>query len=319
MSFKKVKLFHILIKILEIGHFYKYPIYYKSNDEDIYKILIKSNDQYTTEIKNIIKNNNITDIYIKIEDCEEYEFDTKNYLEKIIDKDDVKIEYKTEILHEMAANVINDLFESNLSKQKIDQANDIIRDSVNLLLTDPTATKAMLKVTSYDYYTYTHCVNVSTYALGFGAYLELNKKQMMLLGMAGILHDVGKKRIPHKIINKNGKLTDEEFNIIKSHPKHGVDILKELGETDKHLIAIVGQHHEKVDGSGYPNGLKKEQINPYAQVMAIVDIFDALTTKRSYKAAMSTFEAINIMKNQMSHELNENFLNKFIAFMSKES
>ncbi len=316
MGFKQVKLSHISLKALEVGHVYDYPIFYPDSNE-VYKVLINKGSQFTDTVKDIISKQNITDVYIKVEDHKQYELDTQKYLDKISHDKNIPVSLKSEILHEMSADVINELFEGNLNKDKIRQVDSIVEDTVSLILDDQTSIKAMLKVTSHDYYTYTHCVNVSTYALGFGAFLNLNKEQLQILGKAGILHDVGKRRIPNEIINKNGKLTEAEFTTMKNHPTYGVDILKELGATNKILLDTVEHHHEKLDGTGYPNGLKDKDIHPFAQIMAIADIFDALTTKRSYKAAMKSFEAFNIMHNHMKRELNNKLLKKFMVFMSQ--
>jgi len=316
MSYKKIKLSHISLKALEIGHLYNYPVYFKK-DDGVYTKLIKKDTEFTKDIQKQIENLNITDVFVKYEDHDEYEKDTQNYLKKIINDENVSSELKSEILHEMAADVINDLLDGELSVKKIDQASDIVSDTVALILSDKTAIKAMLKVTSHDYYTYTHSVNVSTYALGFGEYLNLSEENLKVLGMAGIMHDVGKRKIPSEIINKNGKLTEEEFDLMKSHPTFGIEILKELGETNQLLLDVVEQHHEKIDGSGYPKGLKKDDIHIFAQIMSVADIFDALTTKRSYKDAMKSFEAFNIMHNHMKKELNPKLLRKFMDFMSK--
>ncbi len=316
MSFKQVKLSHISIKALEVGHVYCYSIYYQK-DGKVYSILINKGDTFTSSIREKMVSQNITDIYVLASDHEQYEKDTQSYLKKIIKDDTIDISLKSEILHEMAADVMNDLLEGDINTQKIEQASEVVSDTVNLLLDDPKAIKAMLKVTSHDYYTYTHSVNVSTYALGFGAYLNLSKEQLHMLGMAGIMHDVGKREVPSEIINKNGKLTSEEFDIIKKHPSYGVNILKKLGETNEVLLNIIEQHHEKLNGSGYPHGLKDKEIHPFAQIMSIADIFDALTTKRSYKDAMKSFEAFNIMHNHMKKELNSKLLKKFMTFMSQ--
>ncbi|MCK5111300.1 MAG: HD-GYP domain-containing protein [Arcobacteraceae bacterium] len=316
MSFKQIKLTHISLKALEMGHIYKYPIYYKKEGK-VYSILIKEGDKFTSNTQEQINSHNITDVYVLDKDHDQYEFDTQTYLEKIVKDDSVPISLKSEILHEMAADVINDLLEGDINTQKIKQADIVVSDTVNLILDDPKAVKAMLKVTSHDYYTYTHSVNVSTYALGFGSYLKFNKEQLHMLGMAGIMHDVGKRKIPGEIINKDGKLTDDEFKIIQKHPSYGVEILKELGETNQVLLDIVEQHHEKIDGSGYPHALKGKDIHPYAQIMSIADIFDALTTKRSYKGALKSFEAFNIMHNHMKQSLNNKLLKKFMSFMSQ--
>ena len=316
MRYKKIKLSHISLKALEVGHLYKYPIYYKKVD-GVFTRLIHKDTLFTNETQKLIDKLNITDVFVKYEDHDEYEKDTQHYLKKIVNDKNVPSSLKSEILHEMAADVINDLLDGELSAKKIDQASDVISDIVNLILSDKTAIKAMLKVTSHDYYTYTHSVNVSTYALAFGEYLNLSEENLKLLGMAGVMHDLGKRKIPSEIINKDGKLTDDEFNIMKSHPTFGVEILNELGETNQLLLDIVEQHHEKLDGSGYPKGLQEKHIHIFAQIMSIADIFDALTTKRSYKDAMKSFEAFNIMHNHMKRELNPKLLRKFMEFMSK--
>ena len=316
MGFKKIKLSHISLKSLEMDHLYEYTIYYlKDVEQEVYAVLIKSGDKFTVDTQKFIDENTIKDVFVKFEDHEKYEKDTQKYLEKILQKDDVDVELKTAIMHEMAADVVNDLLEGEVTSQKIEQAADLINDTVSLITENPNAIEAMLSVTSHDYYTYTHCVNVSTYALGFGKFLGLDDEKLKLLGMAGIMHDLGKRRVPSEIINKNGKLTDEEFDIMKSHPIHGADILSEMGETNQLLLNIVEQHHEKLNGGGYPYKLKGGNIDPLSQIMAIADIYDALTTKRSYKDALSADEAFEIMKKYMEHELNPVLLGKFIKFI----
>lgn len=315
MSYKKIRLSHISLNALEFGHIYQYPIYYKENGK-VFTILIDKEKPFDKIVQDKIDSYNIHDVFVKIEDHPQYEIDAQNYLKKIMDKKSVPIDLKSTILHEMASDIMNDLIGGELSSKKIQQASDIVTTSVDLLLEDSKAIKAMLKVTSHDYYTYTHSVNVSTYALGFGTYLKLPRAKIELLGMAGIMHDLGKKQIPSEIINKNGKLSDEEFELIKNHPTYGVDILKKLDEHNKNLLDVIEQHHEKIDGTGYPHGLKGNEINIFAQIMSIVDIFDALTTKRSYKDALNSFEAFDIMNKHMKDELNPKLLRKFITFMS---
>jgi putative nucleotidyltransferase with HDIG domain len=170
-------------------------------------------------------------------------------------------------------------------------------------------------VTSYDYYTYTHSIDVAAYAIGFGVYLGLEEDKINVLGKAAMLHDIGKKNISHEIITKNGRLTFEEFEIVKQHPVLSVKILKDLGEENNDLLEIILQHHEKCDGTGYPRGLKNEQIHDLAKIVSICDIFNALTTRRTYKDRMSSFDAFAIMYQTMKHQLCPTFLRKFVKFM----
>lgn len=314
MSYKKVKLNHIARKALEIGHIYRYPVFYKENG-DVFKILIEKDSSFVEKTQEKIEKLKLRDLYVLTKDHPLYEKDTQDYIAKILSDTTVSTTLKSEIIHDMAADTINELFSGDISKSKIDRADELVNDTIQLILNDNSAAQAMLGVTSYDYYTYTHCVNVSIYALGFGSYLKLDQKKLNILGRAGILHDLGKKRIPNDIVNKNGKLTEDEFKTMKNHPSYAVDILRELGETNQLILDAIEQHHEKLDGSGYPKGLKAEEINILSQIITIADIFDALTTKRSYKDALTTFEALSIMKNKMSDELNEHLLSEFMIFM----
>lgn len=306
MSYKKVKLNHISLKSLEVGHVYKYPIFYKVNN--LFKKLIKIDEQYSQNTENIIKTENILDVYVLTKNYDQYEQDTQEYLTMLVDNSDISTLKKFEIVQDMTADAMNNLFQGEVNTQRISRVNVLLDDTIDMILHEKSAITAMLDVTSYDYYTYTHCVNVSLYSLGFGAYLNFSKEQLKILMKAAILHDLGKKDVPNEIVNKNGKLTDEEFTIMKHHPTYSVDLLKALGEDSSLLFTIIEQHHEKIDGSGYPYGLKGDEINIYSQILAITDIFDALTTKRSYKEALKSYEALEIMKNHMSNELNESLL-----------
>ncbi len=130
-----------------------------------------------------------------------------------------------------------------------------------------------------------------------------------------MLHDIGKKKIPHSIITKNGKLTKEEFEIVKSHPTFSVEVLKESGESNELLLKLIEQHHEKCDGTGYPKGLKEQEIEVLAKIISVCDVFNALTTRRTYKDRMSSYEAFKIMNNEMKNHLCALTLRNFICFM----
>lgn len=317
MGYKKVKLNHICLKALEVGHTYTYPIFYKYKD-NIFKPLIKKGEGFNSTIQKKIDQLQITDAYVLLDDHSQYEKDTQHYLSKLVHDTNIPIDTKSEILYDLTNETMQELFSGELNKAKIDRSQELINESIYVILSDESASRAMMKVTSYDYYTYSHSVNVSVYALGFGAYLGLDKVQLHLLGSAAILHDLGKEKIPNEIVNKNGRLTDEEFTIMKKHPSLAVEILQSLGESNTLLLKIIEQHHEKLDGSGYPNKLQKEDIHIYSQIITIADVFDALTTKRSYKDALKSYEALDIMCHQMSGELNSKLLEKFIFFMDKE-
>jgi len=144
---------------------------------------------------------------------------------------------------------------------------------------------------SADSYTHGHCERVANFGVAVGTALGLEAEALTALRLGAYLHDLGKVRIPDEILNKPGKLTDEEFAIVKMHPVWGLEMLMEV-DFPWDLKPIIRWHHEKYDGSGYPDGLKGDDIPVAAQIICIADVYDALTTHRSYKPACSPMEAL---------------------------
>jgi HD-GYP domain-containing protein (c-di-GMP phosphodiesterase class II) len=156
------------------------------------------------------------------------------------------------------------------------------------------------KVRSWDEYTYIHSLNVALLG-GFLAARMFPGQQDLVecLSVGGILHDLGKARIPQQVLNKPEKLTDSEFTVMKQHPLLGEQLAIESGVSDRRVLSVVRGHHERFGGGGYPDALQKEQIPMEAKIAAVADVFDALTAKRVYKAPMASRMAVSIMIESM--------------------
>lgn len=139
--------------------------------------------------------------------------------------------------------------------------------------------------------TYAHSLNIAIISRIIGKWLHFSNEELDTLTLAGLLHDIGKTKIPDEVLNKDGKLTDEEFQMIRNHPKYGYDILKSQ-PLNSHIKKAALMHHERCDGSGYPMGLTMEEIDDYALIIAIADVYDAMTAARSYRAPLCPFEVI---------------------------
>ncbi len=162
-----------------------------------------------------------------------------------------------------------------------------------------------------DEYTFKHSVDVATMAMIIARKSGLPNKDVYQIGVAGLLHDVGKSHIPNEILNKAGKLTEEEFAVMKNHTIYGYNILKQKSEISNEIIAGVLQHHEKINGRGYPLKLASKQITPYARVLSVADIYDALVTERPYKKGFSAHDALEMIM-AMTDELDVDFMRSFI-------
>ncbi|RAU22756.1 two-component system response regulator [Paramagnetospirillum kuznetsovii] len=166
-------------------------------------------------------------------------------------------------------------------------------------------------VREHDNYSYAHSMRVATLLSLFGHTLGLPKADQLVLASGGLLHDAGKISIPHEVLNKAGRLTEEEFVVMKSHVTETIKFLDLANDIPKPVIIIGAQHHEKLDGTGYPFGLKGGQLNDLARMASIVDVFSALTDRRVYKPPMPAEDALKIMTDQMAHHLDQHFLALF--------
>ena len=139
---------------------------------------------------------------------------------------------------------------------------------------------------------YAHCLNVGLVSRMIGRWLKLEKHNLDVLTLAGLLHDIGKIKIPNEVLEKPGKPTDEEYEMIKKHPKLGYEMLKNQ-KLDPHVRKAALMHHERCDGSGYPSGLEEDFIDEYAMIVGIADVYDAMTAARSYRAPLCPFQVIS--------------------------
>ncbi|MBF0995154.1 MAG: HD domain-containing protein [Lachnospiraceae bacterium] len=164
----------------------------------------------------------------------------------------------------------------------------------------------------YDDETYAHSVNVALIAHSIGVWMNLPEEDLNVLTKAGLMHDIGKLMVPHNIISKPASLTSDEYNIIKEHTLHGYEILKDQNIDERIKLAVL-EHHERCDGSGYPNHLVGKDIDPFAKVIALADVYDAVTSPRVYRDAQCPFIALSIIENEGMQKYDSS---AYLSFMS---
>ncbi len=217
---------------------------------------------------------------------------------------------------------INDIyFEFRMSSGKITTNNikklsSIVDGLITELLDKDDLSYNVVDFKNYDTYTFQHCLNVAILSISTGISLKLSERQLHDLGMAGLLHDIGKMTIPVEILNKPGKLTDEEYEIMKTHPISAAELLKNYVSND--IIRAIEGHHEKLDGTGYPYGRKADNIHYYSKILAICDVYDALTSDRSYRTAAFPSEVIEYIMGcgdtHFDHEILSHFIKIIVAY-----
>ncbi|CCO23481.1 HD-GYP domain-containing protein [Maridesulfovibrio hydrothermalis] len=198
---------------------------------------------------------------------------------------------------------------------EVEDAVPIIGQVIDSISTNEPAALTLAFLKRYDEYTYTHSINVNLYALLLGKALGLDREQLKLLGLAAMFHDVGKGRIPNKVLNKPGKLTDDEFKVMKSHSLQGLKVLSDVEGLDESVLRGVVEHHERYDGKGYPRQLIGVEIHPFARIIAIADVYDALTSVRVYKEAMTPSKTLSLMYKWKDTDFDSDYFNCFIKVM----
>lgn len=177
----------------------------------------------------------------------------------------------------------------------------LVEEISNSIMRNPGALISLARLKTADDYTFMHSVAVCALMIALARQLDLDEQQVRDAGMAGLLHDLGKATIPLEVLNKPGKLTDEEFALVKTHPAEGHKLLLEGRGISEMALDVCLHHHEKVDGSGYPKGITGDTMSLYAKMGAVCDVYDAITSNRPYKAGWCPAESIKRMAEWKGH------------------
>lgn len=192
------------------------------------------------------------------------------------------------------------------------QAKILVGEMAENIARSPNAMVWLTHLKNRDEYTAIHCMNVCILALSFGRYVGLERHELELLGLGALLHDIGKMYVPDEVLNKPGKLTRDEFEIIKRHPVDGHRLLVSKDDMPQVSLDIVLHHHERTDGTGYPAGLTDAQIHKLVKMASIVDVYDAITSDRCYHDGMSPYEGLKNMYNWIEGNFDPESMQQFI-------
>ena len=207
-----------------------------------------------------------------------------------------------------------ELMDSVQLDKKVDaqQVNRIVTDLAASVARNPDALNLLTRLKTKDSYTYSHCLDVCALALVFGRHLGLSKEELDILGTGTLLLDIGKMRLPRELLEKVGRLTPAEFKVIKTHVMHSVDIMSSTNGIPSGSIEIAYTHHERNNGSGYPRKLAGSEIPVFGKLAAIIDCYDAMTSEKAYRPAISSHKALRKIYAQKDEHFQDVLVEQFI-------
>lgn len=291
----------VRLNSLKINAPIPFDLYVLINNKQIH--YLRAGDELRQEKLEKFESKAPDSFFLKIEDRPAY----KKYVHENLNSRELSPTEKAVMLRESSLTLIEELFESPDIKQALEESQVIIQQFVDLMGTEPEAMSHLISLSSHDFYTYTHSLDVGIYCLGLAQVLGFTEPELLEMGQGALFHDIGKRQVSIDIITKDGPLNDMEWAQMQRHPHYGLVILMDHDVSDA-IKACCFEHHESVAGNGYPQQLQAHEIHPMAKIVALADTFDALTTQRSYNKPMKPTNALDFMRAKLAGRYDEEMM-----------
>jgi HD-GYP domain-containing protein (c-di-GMP phosphodiesterase class II) len=242
----------------------------------------------------------VTRLFILCEERDRYQTYLRNTLDSLFERGDEPFQARVKTLNELVRDMLSGSFSTGDTGAIVQDAQELGPRAVRLLTSEPELLHDVLRVLHHDYATFTHSANVCYYAVALGRALRYGNEDLEQISVGGLLHDLGKLEIDPRILNKDDKLTEFELRQVRRHPLIGFRKLCRRQDLSFGQLMMVYQHHEKLDGTGYPVGSVGQEIHHWARLCTVVDVFEALTSVRPYRQPYSHEAAIRVMEREMS-------------------
>lgn len=294
----------------------RFSLYLKQQGE--YVLYAKEGEQLTFKHRKTLRENGVNEVYIKSSQKGRYFEYLEKHLGTLLQDEQVSRHERAAVLYSASVGIIKNTFEEclppALQEEQFNRVLSLVRDSVKFLSLD-NALKTMAAFISHDYMTYSHCVQVMVYTTAVLASYGMEGEPLVQSGLGAILHDLGKTRVPKRILNKPSRLNADEREVINTHPLQGVSLCTHLPLTGDAMNCILF-HHERLDGKGYPGGLKGDALPLNVRAVAIADVYDAMTSDRPYAKGMKPYEALCRIRDELGRGLDMDVFKRFISILS---
>lgn len=296
--------------------FGNFEIYIRQGDR--HALFAKSGKRFSTRQREILRENGVGEVYIRREERAFFQDYLRRYMPGALADEELALAERAAIFQRNSCEIVSDLIREKLpqgvSNRHYDMFLSFVRQSLDLV-SCPSGLARMASIMSHDYDVYSHSLHVFVYACFLLRSLGMAEQNIVQAGAGALLHDAGKERIALAILQKPGPLNAVEWEEVRTHPAMGLHLCRNL-PLSRITAETIFMHHEKVNGKGYPHGLKGEEIPLHARAVALADVYDALTSNRVYAPAVKPFEALRIMRDEMVGSFDMDLYKRFVLLLS---
>jgi putative nucleotidyltransferase with HDIG domain len=270
---------------------------------------------FTARHRQRLIDNSVRVLYIRTAERQQYLQYLEHHLDRVLGNLEVPQPKKAKLLYSVSQTVMQDTFEQPRSQTIVPRTRKMAERTVEFVLRNNGALGQLARLMSTDYYTYTHSINVCIFGVTLARHVGLNEADLKEYAVGALLHDLGKTEIPKELLTRAGPLSHDEMAAVKSHVVIGEQLLREHHALSQVALIPVAQHHEKLDGSGYPRALEADGLHLFGRLTAIADTFDAMTSKRSYQRAFTPYETLRLMREDLKDKFDQDLLAHFIRLL----
>ena len=293
-------------------------LYVNDEGNESYRLFRASHIPITEEWLRKLESSGRRKLYISSLDHQEFQRYLRQNLKDVLKDESIDVTQRFDSLNEVVRDVLGEAFSSGNPDEAVAKSEELGHHLVELICREDAVASELCGVMYHDYHTFTHSANVSYYCVMLAKESGIvSQEELRQVATGALLHDLGKLEISEAILTKPGKLTDEEFTVIKAHPTIGFRKLCRRTDLTLAQLMMVYQHHERLDGTGYPVRINGDEIHLWARICAVADVFEALTSNRPYRPGMSREAAFQIMDRQSGTALDGEIYQLWKALMQK--
>jgi putative nucleotidyltransferase with HDIG domain len=288
---------------------------YLAAGPDHYVLFRSHHREFTARHRTRLLDNGVHTLFIRGDERGQYTRYLEQHLDTLLASPEVPTPKKANLLYKVSRSVVQEAFTEPRSQTIVPRTKRLATETVDFVLRSDRAVGQLARIMSTDYYTYTHSINVCVFVVSLAHHAGVSRADVADLAVGALLHDLGKSQIPKDLLTRDGPLSEAEMEVMRSHVLTGERLLASHGGLTPTAMVAVSQHHEKLDGSGYPRALAGDGVHLFGRITAIADVFDAMTTNRSYQRAMTAFDALSRMKTVLEDKFDQELLRKFIMML----